>query len=105
MRFFGRFPENEGKALSKTLTLIEKKENLIYNKVILLLYMEILTKTRKIGGSIMVTIPKTIVEQEGIKENQLIKIEVKKAKKSGFGIFKGIGPFKREDKFKGQLEE
>ena len=67
--------------------------------------METITKTRKIGGSLVITIPRTIVEQEGLTENQMVKIEIKKFKKSGFGMFPGIGPFSKEDKFKGQLEK
>ena len=66
--------------------------------------MEAFTKTRRIGGSLVVTIPKTIVEEEGLLENQVIKIDVKKIKKSGFGLSKGLASFSREDKFKGQLE-
>jgi len=34
-----------------------------------------------------------------------VKIEIKKVKKSGFGLFKGLGKFTKEDKFKGQLED
>ena len=67
--------------------------------------MEAITKTRKIGGSLIVTIPRTIVEEEGLVENQTVKIDVKKIKKSGFGLFKGIGSFTKEDKLKGQLEK
>lgn len=67
--------------------------------------MEAITKTRKIGGSLVITIPRIIVEEEGLKENQTIKIDIEKIKKSGFGLFKGIGPFKKEDKFRGQLEK
>ena len=66
--------------------------------------METVTKTRKIGGSLVVTIPKEIVEQEGLKENQIVKIDVKKLKKSGFGLFKGVAPFSKENKFTGQLK-
>lgn len=54
-------------------------------------------KTRKIGGSLMVTIPKEVVEQEDIREGELVELEVKKARKSGFGITPGIGPFTKED--------
>lgn len=68
-------------------------------------YMETLTKTRKIGGSLVVTIPKTIVEEEGLTADQTVKIDIKKVRKSGFGMFKGIGPFTKDSKFKGQLEE
>ncbi len=67
--------------------------------------METLSRTRKIGGSLVVTIPKNIVEKEGLKENQLVEIGVKKVKKSGFGISKGLASFSKEDKFKGQLEK
>lgn len=66
--------------------------------------MEAVTKTRKIGGSLVATIPKELVEQEGLKENQIIKIDVTKLRKSGFGLFKGLAPFKKENKFSGQLE-
>ncbi|MBI5072247.1 hypothetical protein HZA99_00350 [Candidatus Woesearchaeota archaeon] len=67
--------------------------------------MEAMTKTRKIGGSLIVTIPQLIVKHESLRENQIITIEVKKIKKSGFGISRGLSPFSKEDKFRGQLED
>ena len=57
-----------------------------------------LAKARKIGGSLMVTIPKEVVEQEDIREGEFIELEVRKAKRSFFGATPGIGPFTREDK-------
>ncbi|MBS3066676.1 AbrB/MazE/SpoVT family DNA-binding domain-containing protein [Candidatus Pacearchaeota archaeon] len=65
--------------------------------------MESLTKARKIGGSIMVTIPKEIVETESIQEGEIIKISVEKIKKSGFGMLKGIGKFSKEDELNTEL--
>ena len=56
-----------------------------------------LAKTRKVGGSIMVTIPKEVAEQEDIREGELVEIEVKKAKRSGFGIDPEVGSMTRED--------
>ena len=67
--------------------------------------MKALTKTRTIGGSLVVTIPKEIVNIEDLEENQVVEIEIKKHKKDFFGALKGIGSFIEEDKFKGQLEE
>ncbi len=67
--------------------------------------MDAITKTRRIGRSLVVTIPRVIVEEEGLIENQAVKIEIKKISKSGFGITKGLVSFSREDKFKGQLEK
>ena len=59
--------------------------------------MKALARTRKIGGSVVVTIPKVIVEEEQIQPGELISIDVEKPRKSYFGALKGIGPFKKED--------
>ena len=67
--------------------------------------MKTIIKARKIGGSLIVTIPREIVEIEGIKENQFVEIEIQRPKKSFFGISKKISPFSKEDKFKGQIDE
>ncbi|HLD12382.1 MAG TPA: AbrB/MazE/SpoVT family DNA-binding domain-containing protein [Candidatus Nanoarchaeia archaeon] len=58
--------------------------------------MECITKLRRVGGSLMATIPKEVVEMEKLEEGGTIKIEVKKVKKSYLGISKGIGPWKKE---------
>ena len=52
-----------------------------------------LTKTRKVGGSIVVTLPKELVETQNIRENQCVEITVKKCRKNGFGMFKGMAAF------------
>ena len=59
-----------------------------------------LAKTRKVGGSLVVTLPKELVESEKIKEGEIIEIKVKKLRKKGFGILKGVGPFTAEDELK-----
>ena len=58
---------------------------------------ECLAKTRKVGGSLVVTLPKELVETKKIKEGEIIEISVKKLRKDGFGILKGVGPFTLED--------
>ena len=63
-----------------------------------------LAKTRKVGGSIVVTIPKEVVDLQQIKENEYIEITVKKCRKDGFGILKGMAPFTIEDELKSSLE-
>lgn len=67
--------------------------------------MEVLTKLRKVGGSVMARIPKEVLEQESLHPGETVKLEVKKIKISGFGIFKGMRSFTKEDEFKGQLDE
>jgi len=67
--------------------------------------MKSLTRTRAIGGSLVVTIPKEVVKEEMLGENELVEIEVKKMKRDFFGALKGVGSFTEEDELKGQLEE
>ena len=60
--------------------------------------MESITKLRKVGGSIVATVPKKIIELEGLVAGQTVTIQIKKIRKSGFGMMKGIGSFTKEDK-------
>ncbi len=59
--------------------------------------MEVLTKLRKVGGSVMARIPKEVLEQESLHAGEIVKLEVKKAKISGFGIAKGMKPFTQKE--------
>lgn len=59
-----------------------------------------LAKTRKVGGSLVVTLPKEIVTIQKIKENEFVEITVKKCRKDGFGTFRGMAPFTKEDELK-----
>lgn len=51
--------------------------------------MEIECRTRKFGGSIGIIIPRDVVEKEGIKPNQQIRVEIRKQVKvrDVFGLF------------------
>lgn len=59
--------------------------------------MEGITKLRRVGGSIVATVPKKLIELEGLMQGQTVKIKVERIKKSFFGAAKGIGPFTKED--------
>ncbi len=56
-----------------------------------------IVRSRKIGDSIVVRIPKEATEQEGIREGDLVEVEVRKARKDFYGALKGVGKFSRED--------
>ena len=56
-----------------------------------------LARVRKVGGSLVVTIPREVAEEEGVKPGELVNIEVRKTRKSFFGAARGIGPFTSED--------
>ena len=60
--------------------------------------MQSLTRTRSIGGSLVVTIPKEVVKEESLNEGELVELEVKKVRLEGFGKFKGIGKFTCKDR-------
>ncbi len=59
--------------------------------------MKTIARARKVGGSLVVTLPKEIVREEGISEGEVVEIEVGKRKKSGFGILRGMRSFTKED--------
>ena len=59
--------------------------------------MSFVSKAISVGGSIMVTVPRQLVELLNLHPNEQIEVEVKKVKTSGFGLFRGIGKFTRED--------
>ncbi len=63
--------------------------------------MKALTKVRKIGGYLVVTILKQVVETEDLEPEIVVEIEIGKVKKSFFGVAKGIGSFTKEDEMNG----
>jgi len=59
-----------------------------------------LVKTRKVGGSLVVTLPKEAVEANKIQEGEIVEITIKKLRVDGFGALRGIGPFTPDDELK-----
>ena len=57
-----------------------------------------LAKTRKVGGSLVVTIPKELAEVKGITQDELVEINIKKVKKSYKGILRGMPSLQKEEK-------
>ncbi len=56
-----------------------------------------LAKVRRVGGSLVVTIPNKVAREHGLKPGELVTIEVRRARKSFFGMDRGIGPFTLDD--------
>jgi len=52
-----------------------------------------LVKVRKEGESLVITLPRKLVRNKKIKEGQILEITIKKVRKDGFGILKGMRPF------------
>jgi antitoxin component of MazEF toxin-antitoxin module len=59
-----------------------------------------LAKVRKVGGSLVVTLPKELVESKKIREGEIVNVDIRKVRKDGFGIFKGMSSFTAEDEMK-----
>jgi hypothetical protein len=53
--------------------------------------------TKKIGGSLMVRIPKEIVDAEHILPGEEVKLTVQKIRKDWFGAFPGLKPWNKEE--------
>ena len=61
-------------------------------------------RAKKIGGSLMIRIPKDIVDIEGIHEGEAVEIEIKKVRKDWFGAMPGLSPFTKKDRMKSKYE-
>ncbi|MBI4139774.1 hypothetical protein HY483_02315 [Candidatus Woesearchaeota archaeon] len=59
--------------------------------------MESITVLRKVGGSLVTTIPRKIVDLEQLSSGQAVRIVVEPVRKSFFGAVKGIGSFTKND--------
>lgn len=59
------------------------------------------SRVRKVGGSLVVTIPRELVEEEGLRPGERVNLEVRRVRKSHFGVARGVGPFTAEDEMKG----
>lgn len=59
--------------------------------------VEVVQRVQKIGGSLMVRIPKDIAHYVGIKEGDTIMFDPKKESKDLFGAFPELGPWEKED--------
>lgn len=57
----------------------------------------IVVKTRRIGGFIIVRIPKDVTEKEGIAEGEFVEIDVRKLKDDWFGALPALKKFSREE--------
>jgi antitoxin component of MazEF toxin-antitoxin module len=61
---------------------------------------EIIQRAKKIGGSLMVRIPKDVADREGIHAGEDVRLTLTKARKDWFGAFPGLKPFDKEkDRF------
>jgi antitoxin component of MazEF toxin-antitoxin module len=65
--------------------------------------MAAITRIRTLGGSLAVTIPIEIVRMQGLKEDEVVEIQVKKHKKDYFGALKGIGKFTDKDRMEDRV--
>lgn len=60
--------------------------------------MLVFSKTRKVGGSIVATIPKDAVKGLGLKENETVELDVRRPEKSFFGAFKKLSAYSSKDR-------
>jgi antitoxin component of MazEF toxin-antitoxin module len=65
---------------------------------------ETIQQTKKIGGSLMVRIPKELVTLQGIREGEYVQISVQKMRKDHFGTIPKLIPFTKEDRLHSKHE-
>ena len=61
-------------------------------------------KLKQWGNSLGIVIPREIIKDEELHEGEIIKVEIVKNKRiDGFGIFKGMPSFSKEDEGDGDF--
>ncbi len=55
-------------------------------------------KAKRVGGSLMVTLPKDLVDLLGLEEGEAVDLEVRRPRQDYLGILRGIGRFTEEDR-------
>ena len=55
-------------------------------------------RAKKVGGSLMIRIPKDLAEIEQIKPGEAVQLEVHKLRRDWFGALKGLSSMKKEEK-------
>jgi len=63
------------------------------------MWVEIVATVRKVGGSLMLTIPKERADEEGIREGTMVTVRVQKRRQSSFGMFPGLGPWEHPEEW------
>ena len=54
---------------------------------------EVVAVVRKVGGSLMITIPKDVADSEGMKEGSTVSARLSRKRRSSFGAFPSLGPW------------
>lgn len=55
-------------------------------------------RVKKVGGSLMVRIPKEIAEIEQIQPDSAVEVEIHRIRKNWFGSLQGLKPLKKSEK-------
>ncbi|MGI0147981.1 MAG: AbrB/MazE/SpoVT family DNA-binding domain-containing protein [Thermoplasmata archaeon] len=55
-------------------------------------------KTRRAGGSLIVTLPREVAELLGLRESELVRITVERPNRSYFGAFRGVRKFTHKER-------
>jgi len=59
---------------------------------------QVVTKAKRVGGSIMVTLPKQVVELLGVTEGDVVELNVQLPRRSFLGALRGLGSFTEGDR-------
>ncbi|HLC85252.1 MAG TPA: AbrB/MazE/SpoVT family DNA-binding domain-containing protein [Candidatus Nanoarchaeia archaeon] len=66
--------------------------------------VQTIQRVKKIGGSLMVRIPKDLVQMEHIQAGESLELDIRKLRKDYFGAFPGLKPFTKEDRMRSKYE-
>jgi len=58
---------------------------------------QVVARVRRVGGSLMITLPKEAADAEGIREDSVVTVRVAKRRRDSFGALRGIGPWEHDE--------
>ncbi len=59
---------------------------------------DVIAKAKRVGGSLMVILPKQVVDLLGVEEGDAVELNVRLPRRSYLGALKGIGSFTEADR-------
>ena len=63
------------------------------------MWIDVEATVRKVGGSLMFTIPKEAADMEGIKDGTRVHAKLQKKRQSSFGLFPAMGPWEHPEEW------
>jgi len=60
--------------------------------------ISVYVRTRRVGGSLVITLPHEVVDLIGVREKEVLRVTVARPRRSFFGAFRGVGTYSHRER-------